>query len=102
MSSLRTPSPDAVFLFAGFPQAAETMDRAMRERLNVGPVLREWSPLNIDRASQMWTPREDTLCLKMWGEGASIAQIATAVHRSINATSRRLDDLRWELMERGR
>lgn len=30
MSSLRTPSPDAVFLFAGFPQAAETMDRVSR------------------------------------------------------------------------
>lgn len=103
MSNIR-PVPDeiAVEVFGLWLAQVETMDRATHPDADGYRLISpDWTPRKT-RVGQPWTAREDELCLRMWGEGATIAQIATAVSRSINATTRRLDDLRWELAERTR
>ena len=104
MSNIRpVPYQTAVAVFGQWLAQVDAIDRATHPDAHGYRLARPtWGADQTHRVVYRWTPREDETCLRMWGEGATIAQIATAVRRAVNATTRRLDDLRWELAERGR
>jgi hypothetical protein len=100
MSNIRpVPYETAVAVFGEWLAQVDAIDRATHPDAHGYRLAKpEWAAQPV----RYWTRSEDETCLRMWGEGATIAQIATAVRRSVNATTRRLDDLRWELAGRGR